>query len=65
MTAQEFVFRLAPTDMDRLAAVFNYLADNMHEMRLLTGERLRDELDFAAFHRELAAACRFREVQAS
>ncbi len=61
LTAKEFVARLAPVEFERLVLIFNYLADHAHELRLISGDRLNDILDFAAFLRELAAALRFPE----
>jgi hypothetical protein len=61
MTAKEFVSRLAPLQLERLALIFNYLADHEHELRLEGGGRINDNLDCAAFHRELAAACKNSE----
>jgi hypothetical protein len=61
MTAQEFVSHLAPVDLERLALIFNFLADHGHVLQLESGEFLRDGLDFSAFHREVATACKFPE----
>lgn len=61
MNAKEFVSRLAPVDLPRLALIFDYLADRQHELRLADGQPLNDGLDFSAFHRELAAACKMAE----
>jgi hypothetical protein len=58
MTAKEFVSRLAPVDLDRLALIFNFLADHEHDLQLESGLPLRDGIDFEAFHREVATACK-------
>ena len=60
MTAGEFIARLAPVDLDRLARIFDCLADHGHELHLESGQALRDGIDFIAFHREVAVAARLR-----
>ncbi len=59
MTAKEFVCHLAPVELERLASIFNFLAEHEHELQLASGQPLNDGLDFAAFLREVAAALQF------
>ncbi len=61
MTPREFVRNLAPVELDRLALIFNFLADHGYELTLESGLGLRDATDFIAFHREMAMALKFSQ----
>ena len=61
MTAKEFISRLAPVDLERLALIFNHLGTHVGDLRLENGSRLNDGTDFAAFLCELGTAARFQE----
>jgi hypothetical protein len=62
VTAQEFIAHLAPLDMNRLALVFDWIADHASELRLNGGQRLLDSIDWSAFLHEAAVAARNSET---
>jgi hypothetical protein len=61
MTPEEFIAHLAPFDMNRLALVFDWMADHADELRTSGGQRLLDSIDWSAFLHEAAVAARNRE----
>jgi hypothetical protein len=60
-TSRDFVNNLAPVQLDRLRAIFQYLATNASELRTEDGGRLCDSSDWTQFFREAAARLAERE----
>ena len=56
VTPREIVSRLAPVDFARLRLIFQFLAANAHELKLETGQHLRDAGDWKEFLSETADA---------
>ena len=61
MTAQDFIAKLAPVELERLSLIFHRLADGITEARLRTGMRLIDLTDVKAYLYELALAAKVRD----
>lgn len=56
MTPKEIVDLLAPMDLERLRAIFLFIARNSNELTTLSGMHLRDGTDWKEFLHELGDA---------
>jgi hypothetical protein len=63
MTAEEFIAKLAPVELERLSLIFHYLALQTFELHLQNGDPVRDAYDFASFLEELSFAAKIAHAQ--
>jgi hypothetical protein len=61
ITSVEFAATLAPAELGRLAAIFQFLSENACELRTANGLRLNDASDWRQFFREVAGVLGERE----
>jgi hypothetical protein len=63
MTAQDFISKLAPAELERMGLIFELLSIRIPDAELVNGSHLRDASDFMAFLLELSAAAKLANVR--
>lgn len=58
MNAKELISDLRRAGPQELAVIFHFVADRLHSLRLMDGQRINDQIDFAVLLRELGEAAR-------
>lgn len=65
LTSVQFARNLAPAELERIGAIFQFLAVNSYELRTANGLRLNDATDWRQFFREVAGELAERQKKAS